>query len=248
MNLNIAVVDDTRLDAERLSRVVQYWLTEKQHDSGKLTHYSSGEELLNNFEAGKFNLVFMDILMNDLNGIDTARQIRLTDKHALLVFTTTSREFAFDAFPLHPFDYIIKPYESARLGQVMTEAVKFLNAPDPSINVRVSRSVYSVPLKSILSVSARDHFVELTLTDGRCILCSMPFSELEAILKDDPRFLLCNRGVIINMDSVSSMTREKDVFIMSDGSRWALRVRGRAKLINDFTQYQIMRVKGEIPR
>ncbi|MBQ7732567.1 MAG: response regulator transcription factor [Synergistaceae bacterium] len=248
MNLNIAVVDDTRLDAERLSRVVQRWLTENQHDPGNLTHYSSGGELLRNFEPDKFNLVFMDILMKDINGIDTARQIRVTDKRTLLVFTTTSREFAFDAFPLHPFDYVIKPYESEKLGQVMSEVINVLKAPEPSIDVRVSRSVYSVPLRSILSVSARDHYVELTLTDGRCVLCSMSFSKLEAMLQDDPRFLLCNRGVIINMDSVSSMTREKDVFIMKDGSRCALRVRGRAKILNDFTQYQLMRVKGEIPR
>ena len=248
MNLNIAVVDDSRLDAENLSRVVQRWLTENQHAYSSLTHYSNGEELLRNFEPDKFNLVFLDILMKNLNGIDTARKIRLYDKHALLVFTTTSREFAFDAFPLHPFDYVIKPYESKKLGQVMTEAINFLNAPDPSINVRVSRSVYSVPLRSILSVSARDHYVELTLTDGRCVLCSMSFSEFEAMLKDDSRFLLCNRGVIINMDSVSSLTRDRDVFIMNDGSRCALRVRGRTKILDEFTQYQLMRVKGEILR
>ena len=248
MNLNIAVVDDTRLDAEKLSRVVQHWLSDSRQHTGTLTHYPNGEELLKNFEPDKYNLVFMDILMQNLNGIDTARKIRLCDNHTLLVFTTGSREFAFDAFPLHPFDYVLKPYESERVIQVLSEAVNFLKAPDPVINVRVSRSVYSIPLRNIAVVEARDHFVELVLTDGRCLLCSMTFGEVEAVLKDDSRFLLCSRGVIINMDSVSSLSRSKDVFIMKDGLRCVIRVRGRAKILERFTQYQILRLRGEIQR
>ncbi|MBQ6772811.1 MAG: response regulator transcription factor [Synergistaceae bacterium] len=248
MNLNIAVVDDMRLDAEKLSRVVQRWLTENEQASWTLTHYMNGEELIKTFEPDKYNLVFMDILMQNLNGIDTARKIRNYDNHALIVFTTTSREFAFDAFPLHPFDYVLKPYDSERVTQVLSEAVNFLKAPDPVINVRVSRSVYSIPLRNIAVVSARDHFVELNLTDGRCLLCSMSFHEVEKVLNDDLRFLLCNRGVIINMDSVSSLTRNKDVFVMKDGSRCVIRVRGRANIIDKFTQYQLLKLKGEIQR
>ena len=109
-NLNIAVVDDVRLDAEKLSRVVQRWLAESKQAAGTLTYYTNGEELVKNFEPDKYNLVFMDILMQNLNGIDTARKIRNRDNRTLLVFTTSSREFAFDAFPLHPFDYVLKPY------------------------------------------------------------------------------------------------------------------------------------------
>ena len=248
MNLNIAVVDDMRLDAEKLSRVVQHWLSDSKHHAGTLTHYSNGEDLLRDFEPDKYNLVFMDILMQNLNGIDTAKKIRRFDSHALLVFTTGSREFAFDAFPLHPFDYVVKPYEYERVTQVLSEAVNFLKAPDPVINVRVSRSVYSIPLRNIEVVQARDHFVELNLTDGRCLLCSMSFHEVESVLNEDSRFLLCNRGVIINMDSVSSLTRDKDVFIMKDGMRCVIRVRGRAKIIDQFTQYQILRIKSEIQR
>ena len=248
MNLNIAVVDDTRLDAEKLSRVVQRWLAESKQAAGTLTYYMNGEELIKNFEPDKYNLVFMDILMQNLNGIDTARKIRDCDSHTLLVFTTSSREFAFEAFPLHPFDYVLKPYESERVTQVLSEAVNFLKAPDPVINVRVSRSVYSIPLRNIAVVEARDHFVELVLTDGRCLLCSMSFHEVEAVLNQDSRFLLCSRGVIINMDSVSSLTRNKDVFIMKDGYRCVIRVRTRAKILERFTQYQLLKLKGEIQR
>ena len=246
MNLNIAVVDDQRIDAEKLSRVIQRRLEEKYKLSGTLAYYPDGQEFLKNFEPDKFNLVFMDILMNDMNGIDTAKRIRDFDNNLLLVFTTSSREFVFDAFPLHAFDYVLKPYDSERLAHVLDEAVKILQAPDPVINVRLSRSTYSVPLRNISAVSSSDHFCKLTLTDGRCLLCSMTFSEIEAMLNDDSRFLTCNRGIIINMDHVSSLTRDKDVFIMKDSTRYPVRFRGRSKIIELFTQYQILRLRGGI--
>ena len=254
MSLNIAVIDDQRRDAEKLQRVINQYFdnnnmnAQDSNSIGTINYYPDGVCLLKNFEPGMYDLVFMDIIMSSLNGIDTARQIRLHDNKALLVFTTTSREFAFDAFPLHPFDYVLKPYEPERVTQVLHEALKVLRAPDPVIHVRVSRSTYDIPLRSISSVSSSNHVCEFTLTDGRCVLCSMTFSEIEAVLLNDSRFLVCNRGVIINMDCVQSLTRDKDVFIMKEGSRHPLRVRCRAKLLDEFTQYQIMRVRGEICR
>ena len=243
MNLNIAVVDDKRLDSEKLQRGIHKWFTEHNNSPRVVTCFPDGEALLRVFEPEKFQLVFMDILMNSMNGIQTAEQLRACDAKALLIFTTASREFAFDAFPLHPFDYIIKPYDHERLGRVLNEAVRVLNSPAPVLNVKVSRSTYAVPLRDISAVMSSDHFVEVVLFDGRCILASMSFREVEAELSQYPRFLLCNRGLIINMDCVASLSRDKSSFIMNDGSHYAIRVHGRAKIIAAFTQYQFSRIR-----
>ena len=243
MNLNIAVVDDKRLDSEKLQRGIHKWFTEHHNTTRAVTCFPDGEALLKVYEPEKFQLVFMDILMNRMNGIQAAEQIRACDTKTLLVFTTASREFAFDAFPLHPFDYLIKPYDPERLGRVLNEAVRVLNNPDPVLNVKVSRSTYAVPLRDISAVLSSDHFVEVVLFDGRCILASMSFREVEAELSQYPCFLLCNRGLIINMDCVASISLDKDVFIMNDGSHYAIRVHGRAKIITAFTQYQFSRIR-----
>lgn len=245
MSLNIAVVDDVRLDSEKLQNKIHRWFTENHNTSRTITCFNNGESLLRVFEPEKFQIVFMDILMKDMNGIETARKLRSRDNKTLLIFTTTSREFAFDAFPLHPFDYIIKPYESGQLAGVLSEAVRFLETPEPVIDVQVSRSTYTLRLRDISVVMSRDHFVEVVLSDGRCILCSMRFCDVEAKLTEDVRFLACNRGVIINMDCVNSLSRDRESFIMVDGTRIPIRVRGRAKIIDDFTQYQIARIRRE---
>lgn len=241
--MNIAVVDDTRLDSEKLARGIHQWFTENRNTPRSVTCFRDGESLLRDFEPGKFSMVFMDILMKEMNGIQTAERIREADTHALIIFTTTSREYAFEAFPLHPFDYVIKPCDPVRLGRVLSEAVRVLEAPDPVLNVKVSRSTYALPLRTISAVLSRDHFVEVVMSDGRCLLCSMKFGEVEAELSKHPRFLFCNRGLAVNMDCVASITRDRDAFIMNDGESYPVRARGRKEILEIFTQYQIARIR-----
>ena len=242
MNLNIAVVDDTRLDGEKLQRNIHKWFTENTSHSQTVTCFRDGESLLRDFKPAKFQMVFMDIMMNSLNGIQTAQKLRASDNKALIIFTTASRDFAFEAFPIHPFDYIIKPCTPERLGRVLTEAVNFLEPPEPVVDVHVSRSTYTLRLRDISTVKSMDHFVDVVLSDGRSILCSMSFTEIQAKLTD-PRFLLCNRGLIVNMDCAASLSRNRDAFLMNDDSTLPIHIRGRAKVINDFTQYQISRIR-----
>ena len=71
----------------------------------------------------------------------------------------------------------------------------------------------------------------------------MAFHELEEKLRGESRFITCNRGILINMDQVSAL--RGDDFVMKDGARDPLRVRGRAAVINAFTQYQFSKMHKE---
>ena len=243
MKYNIAVVDDVISDGELLQKEIRKCFSVNDNSSGFVTSFSDGETLLKDFEPGKFQIIFMDIMMSSISGIEAAKQIRASDSSALIVFTTSSDEFVFEAFPLHPFDYVLKPYDFDRINKIISEALKFFEKTDPFITVRVSRSRYKILLRNILAVQARDHFVELIMTMGNSLLCSMRFGEFEEMLKDDPRFLLCNRGVIINMDYVLSPSRNQESFIMNDSTHFAIKVRDRSKILHAFTQYQISRIR-----
>ena len=242
--LNIAVVDDSRIDSEKLQRGINKWLFKNYNDQNfQIESFRNGEEILKIFEPGKFQIVFMDIIMNMINGIETAEKLREIDSKILIVFTTTSKEFAFEAFPLHPFDYILKPFEPERLDYVLREAIKILETPEPFINIKISRSNYKIFLKNISVVLSNNHTVEIITSGGETLTCSMTSKELEKILLEVPRFLECNRGVIINMDSVLSLSKDKESFIMKDGSQYAIHVRRRKNIIESFTQYQFSRIR-----
>lgn len=126
MEFNIAIVDDTLADVLRLENFIENYFSLSEHKLNKIVSYSSGSEILKNFHPRMFQIVFMDIIMGDINGIETSRRLRKEDKEILIVFTTTSREYAFEAFPVHPFDYIVKPYEKKMLIKSLTRLYKSL--------------------------------------------------------------------------------------------------------------------------
>ena len=125
----------------------------------------------------------------------------------------------------------------------MREAVKNLETSEPFINVKISRSSYKILLQNISAVLSNNHNVEIVTRDGEILNCAMTFKELSEILLNDSRFLECNRGVIINMDRVMSLSKDKGTFIMKDDAKYAINVRRQKNIIENFTQYQFSRIR-----
>ena len=240
MKLQFAVVDDLEPDRQGLAQDIQSWLAAEE-TLGEVRCFSAGQEFLRQFEPGEYSVVFMDICMDEMNGIETARRIRSADTGVLIIFLTTSEEYAFDAFPVHPFDYLIKPYNKERLRAVLAEAKRVLTTEDKRIEIRAPRARYMIPIRNISAAVSNGHSVEILTKDGPKVMSNNTFGEVEAELMKDERFLDCNRGIIINMDHVSSMDGE--VFVMKNGARFAMRVRERNQIIRKFSQYQLARMK-----
>ena len=245
MELRVAAVDDLASDRELLVNGLRSY--EEAHSDLQLavTTYTDADSFLADPAYGSYDLVFLDIYMGAMNGIELARRLRATDARQLIVFCTTSLDHTFDAMPLHPFDYLVKPYETARLHAVLDEAMRVLATPGPVIEVRVPRSTQQVPLGKIVTADSKKHSTELRLSDGNVLRCAMSFSQISELLLCHKRFMLINRGSIINMDEVRSHNGEE--FLMKDGSARLMRARGRAQLLQQFSHYTLMHL-GEAAR
>lgn len=165
LNFNIAVVDDELSDIERLKSFIRNWFVRSEHTSGAIRSYTSGEEILRDFVQGKFHVIFMDIMMHQINGIETARCLRQHDIRVPIVFITASGKYMPDAFSVHSFDYILKPYHEKDVFRVLDEVVRVLNAEDPKVTLKVPNGEYEIPMRMISSVVSNGHNVEVNMTD-----------------------------------------------------------------------------------
>lgn len=240
MEWRIAIVDDLKMDRERLQKDVAKWYAQQEIDA-KISVYDSGIAMLQNFSKDLFRIAFLDIRMDDMTGIQLAEQLRKEDTNLLICFLTTSREYAFDAFPIHPFDYLIKPYKEEQLNHVLAEAQRVLSGSEPEIAAKSGKAEVQVTYSQIVSVISQGHAVLFRLTDGSSVRGLRTFGETEQVLTADERFLLCNRGILVNMDHVASLNGE--VFLMDDASSFPLRTKNRSELIRQFSQYQITRMR-----
>ena len=117
MALPIAIVEDQTPDAQRLEELLQ-----QQLPAAECTWFTCGDDFLRAAaEPGLYAVVFLDICMAGTNGIETARRLRQADPEVLIVFVTSSPEYVWDAFPVHPFDYLLKPYQKEKFEHLAAE-------------------------------------------------------------------------------------------------------------------------------
>ena len=119
--MKLAIVDDNKLEQELIFNTLRTYEHER-NISLDISSYSDGNSFLNTYVPGDFDLIFMDIYLNELNGIDIVRKIRQMDSKVMIVFLTTSKEYIFEAAPFHFFDYILKPFESTQIFHVLDDA------------------------------------------------------------------------------------------------------------------------------
>ena len=125
--MKLAIVDDNKLEQELIFNTLRTYEHER-NISLDISSYSDGNSFLNTFVPGDFDLIFMDIYLNELNGIDIVRKIRQMDSKVMIVFLTTSKEYIFEAAPFHFFDYILKPIDAESTLSCIRHAIAKLEA------------------------------------------------------------------------------------------------------------------------
>jgi two-component system LytT family response regulator len=241
MELRFAVVEDRLPDAQRLESLLRLAFGGGQ--PLVCDHYESGDAFLAAFPSKEYQVVFLDICMEGTNGIETARILRRTDPDLLLVFVTSSPEYVWDAFPVHPFDYLLKPYREEKLFQLADELRRVLFRAEPELEVRIARQQVHLPLRKIQYAMAQNHYVRIVSDDGECRAVST-FSQVEQLLRAQENFIVCNRGVILNMDKVLRL--DSDCFEMLDGTCLPVRQKDKNTLFAQFTQYQFRHMRREL--
>ena len=240
MKLQTAIVEDQKPDAERLEQLLKKAFGEEEI---LCRRFVCGDDFLKEFPGEGYQVVFLDICMAGTNGIETARRLRQADPEVLIVFVTSSPEYVWDAFPVHPFDYLLKPYQEEKFVHLAAELRRALRCKEPELEIRIARQSIQLPLRKVLYAIARNHYVLITTEDGEYrAMCS--FAQIEEKLTARENFMSCNRGVIINMDKV--LRFGEDCIEILDGTRLPVRQKDKCTLLAHFTQYQFRHMRQEL--
>ena len=214
--MRFAIVDDLDTERtllkERLARQLRQRGTEAE-----LLEFDSGEAFLAAEEAQRFTAAFLDIYMDGLSGMDAAKELRKTDADCLLVFTTTSTDHALEGFQVRAFHYLVKPFSEAELSGLLDEMLAKLPRPEPVLTVKVDGSDIHLRYQDIVYAEHFAHLIYVHTTVQKTLATRQPFKTFIAPLKDDTRFFVCGRGVIVNLEHAKDL--EGAAFRMADGSQ-----------------------------
>lgn len=201
--MNIAICDDEVRGRERIRT-----LLEKEFSQAQTCEFDSGMKLLENVKEGyRPDIVLLDIAMEGMDGMETARQLKeLSD--AILIFVTGVKEQVFEAFDVGAFHYLMKPIDQDKMTGVLKRAIqeaeKKKSAPRYLL-VKAEGSHRRIPVEDILYVENSGRKVILHMKTG-CLEYYERMNHLEEVLGEG--FYRCHRGYLVALSAISGYDHE----------------------------------------
>lgn len=116
----IAICDDDILYMNKVKEMIEQWGKDNNEDVSVYL-FNHGDALINSYQKSKIDVIFLDIMMPLLNGMDAAREIRKTDQVVKIIFLTSSPEFALESYDVKASGYLIKPTNYERLCSLLND-------------------------------------------------------------------------------------------------------------------------------
>ena len=154
--LRIGICDDDS-EARFLLKTSLERIAEARSIDILVYEFSSGENTLKwlKTRAGETDVLFLDIEMDGMDGMSTARKIRETDNSLVIIFVTGYSDYVFDGYSVNALDYIMKPADENRLNSVITRALGAMHINTDDVFVcKNSDGIYRIPKSSILYFSS----------------------------------------------------------------------------------------------
>lgn len=239
--MNIAIIDDIASDAEQLKRIITSYFENRQIPT-EIRYFSSAEAFFDDYRPGNFQILFLDIYMDGITGMEAARRIRNQSDDCILVFVTTSSEFAVESYDVNAAYYLLKPFQPEKLCQIL-DSFRLKEALHARyIEIISDRVPVRVPLHSILYADTFRNSVCLH-TDAGPLRSYLTFHKFEEQIRDCHNFLSCYRGCMVNMDRIQEAT--DDGFLLDNGETVQIRKRGSAAIRKAYLQYLFSSVEGK---
>ena len=231
--MNIAVLEDDYNDRIKLEEL----LTDIDADLD-IDFYPSGEAFLETGKNKKYQLIFMDIYMGLLDGIETAAYIEKTQENALIIYLTSSEQDIWRAVATHGcFDYIRKSQlTKIRLEKLFIDVVDKLQIVEKHVTFQSGKQEITLKSQHIQYIVSRNKYTTIVFSNNLERSYRVTFSQLYAFLHMEKDFLLCNRGVLLNMKFIQKM--DVETCQMQDGNKFPMRRKDRRAIIDRYNDYQ----------
>lgn len=238
--MRIAIADDLPEDSRKLRENIYKWAEETQTVlASSPVIFESGEALLDSLDKTSFDVIFLDIYMGELNGMETARLIRKKNKNCRLIFTTLTPEFAVESYDVDSSYYLLKPcsYEklSAALNRCSSSFEPFITVSESGINERLY-------LCDIAYTEYTNRRVTIHMKNGATRSVSMRQSDLADALLKYPHFCDCMKGILVNFEMVDHL--QKDRFLLKDGTYIPISRLKYPGVREQFLEYSYANIRG----
>lgn len=210
--IKIAICDDMNNCLIEAKDMIMKW---KCPDEVLIKTYKDADALMNAHASMSFDMIFLDVIMPLLNGLEAAKELRQNDRNVKIVFLTTSTEYALDAYSVKADNYLLKPLKASQLYECLDTLYTDITTLDKTITVKTNHAIHRILLRNIEYIEAQNKQISFVLSDGTELLSVNPLYTYEdqLLLKDG--FFKCHRSYIVNLYKIRTYTQKE--LIMRSG-------------------------------
>ena len=193
--IRIAICDDEKHMSDHIRAMASDFFRKKNREI-YFRIFLSGEELLS--YDGQIDILFLDIQMKGMDGIETARKLRAFKFRGFLIFITVLKEMVFQSFEVQAYDYLVKPVEEKQFEKTMERLYTSMqNASEDSLLVQKGYEGRIIREEEIVFCEIIDRKIYLNLASGEVVDYYERIENLETKLGS--HFFRCHRSYLINL-------------------------------------------------
>lgn len=220
--INIAVCDDEKYISDEIKNLVLDFFHRKNVEI-TILQFGSGEELLRCNKS--IDILFLDIQMNGMDGMETARKLRSQNYKGYLIFITVLKEMVFQSFEVQAYDYLVKPIEEKYFEKTMERLFASMqNASHANLFIQRGYESNIISFDDIIFCEIIDRKIYLHLNSQKVIDYYDRIENLETKL--DGRFFKCHRSYLINLSYLKSY-KNGTAYMVNDQSIPVSRLRSK---------------------
>ncbi len=196
--MKIAICDD---DSRELDRILSFIDTYRRESKVSITYkaFQSATELISNVSSGDYSILFLDILMPGINGMQAAHEIRDFDAGVKLVFLTSSPEFAVESYAVKAYDYILKPVFKDKFFSILDSVIAVEKTPLEGLTVKTQSGMARILFSRLAFVEIMNKKLYFHLADGGVQEVTSSLVAFEEALLTRPEFVKVHRSYIVNL-------------------------------------------------
>ncbi len=143
--LHLIIVEDLETDRDQLAKLIREDCAGRG-EGVDISFYASGEDFLKRYRPKSCDGLFLDVLLDGLNGMDIAAKVRETEGELPIIFTTRERDYAVDSYAVRATDFLVKPMDQEKVSRCMRRLREYLAAPSSISLLEPSGRGHSAPV------------------------------------------------------------------------------------------------------
>ena len=232
--LKIALCDDDLKQRKLLKDILIPWL--ELQDIPYIYHeFDNGHKLIENYAKLSFDLIFLDIEMPEIDGMSTAKALRMIDDYSLIIFITAYPDYVFQGYEVHAFHYILKPYNKQKIIDIVSQALTKINS---SLNdyylIPQGSSSYRINLNQTLFFSSERRKITVHIKNGNSLEY---YGKLDDLALELPHyFCRIHQRYLVNLQYVQAVVEHE---IALEGYKLPISRSYKSRFLIDFAQFML---------